>query len=65
MGSYAPSPWHAPLSLPSPPPPLRSVEARNQLPAALLTYPALLTLWGLALATAVHLFMKTAPYNYA
>ncbi len=41
------------------------MEARNQLPAALLTYPALLTLWGLALATAVHLFMKTAPYNYA
>ena len=43
----------------------KSVEARNQLPAALLTYPALLTLWGLALTTAVHLFMKTAPYNYA
>ena len=43
----------------------KSVESRNQLPAALLTYPALLTLWGLALATAVHLFMKTAPYNYA
>ena len=42
-----------------------SVEARNQPIAALLTYPALLTRWGLALTTAVHLFMKTAPYNYA
>jgi glutathione S-transferase len=42
-----------------------NVEKRNQLPAALLTYPALLTLWGLALTTAVHLFQKTAPYNYS
>ena len=41
------------------------VESRNQLPAALLTYPALFTLWGLALATAVHLFRGTAPYAYA
>lgn len=40
-------------------------ENRNQLPAALLTYPALFTLWGLALTTAVHLFQKTPPYNYS
>ena len=41
------------------------VEQRTNLVGALLTYPAILTLWGLALTTAVHLFQGTAPYNYA
>jgi glutathione S-transferase len=42
-----------------------SPEKRNSLIAALLTYPALLCLWGLSLATAIHLFRGTLPYNYA
>ena len=41
------------------------VEQRTNVVGALLTYPAILTLWGLALTTAVHLFRGTAPYNYA
>lgn len=39
-------------------------EKRNSLVGALLTYPALLTLWGLALATAIQLFRQVPPYSY-
>ena len=40
-------------------------EKRNNLIAALLTYPALLTLVGLNLATAIFLFQGTLPYSYS
>jgi glutathione S-transferase len=40
-------------------------EKRNNLIAALLTYPALLTLVGLNLATAIFLFQGTLPYAYS
>ena len=39
------------------------VKTRNSIVGALLTYPALLCLWGLTLATAVHLFRGTAAYS--
>ena len=42
-----------------------AVDKRNSLIAALLTYPALLTLFGLSLCTAVHLFQGALPYTYA
>ena len=40
-------------------------ESRNNIASMLLTYPALFTLWGLALCTAVHLYRNILPYNYA
>ena len=42
----------------------KTVESRNNLLTVLLTYPALFTLWGLALATCVFLFLGVAPYSY-
>jgi hypothetical protein len=40
-------------------------EKRNNVFTILLTYPALLTLWGTTLATAIFFFNGTKPYKYA